>query len=235
MRRLPLLVLALLPLAACQRPPELTTRTFPLHRLSAPRALALVQPYVYPDRKNAPGMVTAAEGMLTVRELPENVNRINDVLAQYDAPPTSVLLHFQLLQADGAAPVDSAIAPLEAELRRVFRFGGYRLASNAVVRTTPGDDFAQHLPGVPYELEGRVQDFERVAGGDVGTIMVVLREETTRQTVLMTTVTARAGQTIVLGTSRPLGPPRAGAAGEGALILALTPEFASPPGAAPAR
>ena len=57
---------------------SLEVRTFTLERLDADEAFGLIQPYVYRDRST----VSISEGLLTVRELPENLDRIGEVLEE---------------------------------------------------------------------------------------------------------------------------------------------------------
>ncbi len=239
MMRPPLFLAALLALAACQRGPELSTRTFALHRLKPNDARGLVAPYVYQDRRGAPGMITASEHAITVREVPENLDRIGAVLAQHDALPTTVLLRFQLIRADGVGPSDSAIAPLEAQLRPILRYGGYHLAASALLRVAAGEFFREQLPQVEYALTGQVEDVQQTAAGAVATVDVDLRSLSMAQSFLMTTVTVRDGQTIVLGTAGPMPdrgqPLPRSPEPPGALILALTADLSSAPGPAPAR
>lgn len=120
-------------LAACGRAPNLETRTFRLQSLDDHVALAVIDPYVYGDRPNAPGAVTAMQGVLTVRETSDNLDRITRVLEEFDSPRQSVTLHFQVILANGAGSADPAIAEVEEELRRLFRFAGYRLVAQGSV------------------------------------------------------------------------------------------------------
>lgn len=84
---------------------------------------------------------------VTVRETPDNLDKIARVLAQFDRPTLSVRLHFQIIQADGAARSDPAIAEVEAALRKLFRFRGYRLVGEAVVGGTEHSEASQEIAG----------------------------------------------------------------------------------------
>ena len=118
---------------ACGSGVTLETRTFRLQSLGDQVALTVIEPYVYGDRPNAPGLATAMQGVLTVRETSDNLDRIARVLEEFDSPRQSVTLHFQVILANGAGSADPAIAEVEEELRRLFRFAGYRLVAQSSV------------------------------------------------------------------------------------------------------
>jgi hypothetical protein len=120
-------------LAACGRSPNLETRTFRLQSLDDHVALSVIEPYVYSDRPDAPGAATAIQGVLTVRETSDNLDRITRVLEEFDSPRNSVGLHFQVILANGAESSDPSIAEIEIELRRLFRFRGYQLIAEGAV------------------------------------------------------------------------------------------------------
>lgn len=120
-------------LAACGRAPNLETRTFRLQSLTDDVALSIIDPYVYADRPGAPGTATAMAGVLTIRETSDNLDRITRVLDEFDTPRRGVALHFQVILANGNESADPSIAEVEAELRRLFRFRGYRLAAEGSI------------------------------------------------------------------------------------------------------
>ena len=57
-------------LAACGRAPNLETRTFRLQSLDDGVALSVVDPYVYGDRPDAPGMATAMAVPVSMVSIP---------------------------------------------------------------------------------------------------------------------------------------------------------------------
>lgn len=186
---------------------ELETRTFELEHLSANAAQRIVEPYVYGDREGAPGAMSRAEGLLSVRETEDNLDRIERVLEQYDrprGPEGGLTLRFQLVEADGFDGTDAEIADVEEELRGLFRFEGYRLAASGVL-TVDGryGSFTQSLSGTAedrYSVGGNVG--EAPGGGDR---RVFLQEITLVSddygSLFQTTVTIRPGQTLVLGSA----------------------------------
>ncbi len=211
---------------------SLEVRTFTLERLDAEEAFGLVDPYVYRDRDRNPGTMSMSEGLITIRELPENLDRIAAVLEEYDRPRAAVRLHFQLIQANGFDNRDESIRAVEAELRKLLRYDGYRLVGEAVLQLREGGLGEQVLQG---SLEGRSGDSQfnlaayvgTVSTGDQGsTVELQVRLEHLRRSlltedrlstdILSTDVNAADGQSLVLGTTSAL-------TGGGALILVVTP------------
>lgn len=186
-------------LAACQGDTRLETRTFALQHLRPNEASAVIEPYIYRDREGAPGLMSAAAGVLTVRETSDNLDQIARVLSEYDVPRRDLRLHFQLIEADGYTGRDERIADVEDELRSIFQFQGYRLAGEAFVAATDASEVEQGLdeghqvraavyyarPGT-YRIEVRLRSYEY---GDR----------------LTTSVNIRAGQTLVLGSAARVG------------------------------
>lgn len=186
-------------LTACDR--GLETRTYRIEHLQAWEVNQLLEPYVYGEREGAPGSASASESAITVRETPENLRRIEQVLAEFDVPRPDVRLFFQLIEADGFTESDPRIADVEDELRKLFRFQGYRLAGEATVTVTDQADFHQGLRAEDglFELYG---DVYRTGGGSVRLGDVTL--EGTDGWRLQTSVNVSNGQTLVLG-SQPKG------------------------------
>src|SRR6058998_1501107 len=151
-------------LTACSpHGPSLDTRTFALKYLRGSDAVSIVVPYIYTDRPNAKGVFSVSDNAITVRETPDNLDKIARVLAEYDRPRPFVRLTFHLIEADGAATTDPAIRDVEATLRQLFRFRGYRLVAEGVVSATEKGEVTQVLGSETehYALESSVQ---RLAG-----------------------------------------------------------------------
>jgi len=188
----------LLFMSACEGP-SLETRTFRVDHLEPHEVTALLDPYVYGDRADAPGSLSAIDGAITVRETSDNLARIERVLAEFDEPRPDVRLFFQLIEADGFTDSDPRIADVEVELRKLFQFRGYRLAGEATVLATDYAEIAQGMRasgGGLFELSGRVfrQDSETIRLAD----MMFTSDDGWS---LRTSVNIRNGQTIVLGSS----------------------------------
>src|SRR5207248_8008283 len=155
--------------------PSLDTRTFALKYLHGQDAIPIVAPYVYADRPNAKGVFTMSDNAITVRETADNLDKIARVLAQYDRPRPFIRLTFHLIEADGATSTDPAIRDVEATLRRLFRFQGYRLVAEGVVSATEKGEVTQRLATTPehYLLSASVQ---RIAGSaDSATVELNVR------------------------------------------------------------
>lgn len=193
------LPLAVLLAVGCQRTPELDTRTFALEHIRPHEAQQLIEPYVYGDRPEAPGAISGTMNAVTVRETRDNLDKIERVLAEHHVPRADVRLHFQLIEADGYSGADSAIAEVEAELRKLFDFQGYRLLGEAFVTATDGGEIAQALTrtgGSVFQLRGAVY----WAGPQtvrLDEIAIFDREGAG----ITTTVNIRPGQTLVLGST----------------------------------
>ncbi|NIP80187.1 MAG: hypothetical protein GWM90_13580 [Gemmatimonadetes bacterium] len=222
---LPLLVLTA-GMAACERP-ELDTRTFQVQYLAPYEVEHLIGPYVYRDRESGQGTMSTAQGAVTVRETPDNLDKIGRVLEEFDRPRPSVMLHFQIIEANGAAPADPAIAEVEAELRRLFRFDGYELVAETQVGGIQGTGIRQAVGGTSsgegFIIEAGVTEVRPSERATTVTLDVQLGAESMGE-ILRTTVTIPAGHSVVLGTARsPVH--------EGALILVVRAEVMDTPGA----
>ena len=198
---LPLVLLT----AACSRTTQLDTRTFPLQYLSADAVHGLIEPYVFTDRAGAPGSLSFTESTVTVRETTDNLDKIARVLTQYDVPSPWVRLHFQLIEADGASAPDSSIAAVETELRKLFRYQGYKLESEAVVSGTARSHIEQVIGGQPrtgsgYMLAVDVGEIRMI--GDSGFVSLQVHLRSPYGGALATRINARAGQTVVLGNAQ---------------------------------
>jgi hypothetical protein len=214
----PLVLLA----AACSRTPQLDTRTFPLQYLSAGAAQGLIRPYVYTDRAGAPGSLSLTESTVTVRETTDNLDKIARVLSQYDVPSPWVRLHFQLIEADGATTRDSSIAAVETQLKKLFRYQGYKLVGESVVSGTAQSHVEQvMLPeaaGYAYDLAVDVGEIRMI--GDTGYVGLQVHLRHGPLGSFATRINARAGQTVVLGNAQFRG-------GGNTKILTVRPELVS--------
>ena len=216
--RLPIFVsLLVVGLMGCNQP-RLDTRTFELKYINADEAIVLIDPYVYGDREGSPGSASHTQNALTVRETPDNLERIQRVLERFDKPSPRVQLRFQIIEADGFRATDPAIADVESELRQLFRFTGYRLAGEAMLVGAPYTRMVQTVG----EEGSFVIDVNIGAVRLVGDTGIVEMEVELRTGVmgmaLATTINARVGTTLVLGNAK--------LSGESAtMILTVRPEL----------
>jgi type II secretory pathway component GspD/PulD (secretin) len=214
-------LLLLLGCTACRADDPLVPRTIPLRQLPPSEALRLASTYVRGEGSSLE--ITEVPRALTVRAPSAELHEVERILQQYDRPQPDVTLHFQVIEADGFTTSDSAIADVENALRGLFRFGGYRLAAEALLRSSPQSDIAQQMigrDGTGYSLTGRVREVTVGEDGRSAASMDLKLWIESSTVVLETSVNVPSGQTVVLGTSRPR-------ADRPALILVVKPEVGS--------
>lgn len=200
---------------------DLDVQTFELQYIEPAAASRIIEPYVFSDRG---GYVSIEQevGLITVRETPEMLSRIEEVLKRYDQPEPSVRLHFRIIEANGAGGADPALAEIEEALPRdVFKFKNYRQVAEAVMTGIEWSEISQQAygDGKPYQLEGRIGEVR--AAGDSGTVQLEIGLITQRGRAFQTAVNARLGQLLVLGSAQPYP-------GGGAVILAVRAELEQP-------
>jgi hypothetical protein len=131
--------------AAAQSEPKLPleTKTIELKHLRPDEAVNLLKPYIV----NSWGTVTSVSPnmpIVTIKDVAENIGRMEKVLAKYDHSPATIRLVFQLIEADTGprlATVSNSRAlssDLDATLRSVLRFSSYRLIGQGMA--TSGED-----------------------------------------------------------------------------------------------
>ena len=189
---------------ASEGSPRLDVRTFTLENRSGYEAAELVGPYIFGDREKAPGSMSATPNAISIRETPDNLDRIARVLAEFDQPIPGLRLRFQLIEADSFRDPDPAIAEVVEELRDLFRFDGYQLLAEAVVGVAggsrEGQEFSQNFLGT----EDSFSVTARAEVSQPGTIRldpVELWQEG-REVLLQTSVNLTPGQTVVIGGAR---------------------------------
>lgn len=204
---------------------DLDTRTYELSYLQNHEAGRLIAPYVYTDREGAPGTFEIAGSAMTVRETPDNLQRIERMLAAFDVPQPLTMLHFQIIRANGAAPPDPAIAEVERELRRLFRFEGYELLAETRVGVVEGAAIRQTARGggEDFVIEGVVGAVRSRGERPAIALRLELWTDGGTSRPLQTEVTIPAGHAVVVGTLET--------AESGALILVVRAEVVGAEGA----
>ncbi len=208
-------------ITACARGPELDTRTYELQYLEAEVAAELIDPYVYGDRPDGPGRLSVAANLITVRETPDNLDKIARVIAEHDTPAPMVRLQFQVIEADGAGAPDPAIADIESALKELFRFRGYRLLTQAVMSGISGSTMTQELAGAGRRFGVQAAIISVRGVPDSASVQLHVRFWPEGGSSFETIVKVRAGKTVVLGSTRP-DPDKA------ALIITVSPEVVTP-------
>jgi len=194
------------------------TRTFDLQYLEPGEAMQMVAPYVYTEREGAPGLVTGFTGGITVRETPEALDRIAEVLERYDRAKPGVRLRFQLIEANGFTDPDDRIAEVRGVLEELFRFEGYRLVTEAQMALVEGTSTAQSVQAGErgFRIRGEVRQVR--GSGDRGSILLAVSLwPDTGSPQIETIMVVPVGQTIVLGSTQARGQPT--------MILTVRPEF----------
>jgi len=202
----------------CSNQPELDIRTFNLEHRSGYEAAQLVQPYVFTDREGAPGMMSATDEAISVRETPDNLQKIARLLEEFDRPLPELRLHFQLIEADSFQEADPEIANVVEQLGQLFSFRGYRLLGQAVVSVAGnrgGGGFRQRFLG-PEEEFLVTATAELQSSGSVRLRDLTLWGE--GAPILESTINAADGQTLVIGGTRASRSGRS-------LILTVRPEM----------
>ncbi len=213
----------------------LPVRTFHLKQLAPDQAAKLVSPYVQGTNS---GVFSAGSGMraITVRASERILGVVDSVLKANDHAPTTIVLRFQLIAAEDSAVHDAAIADVDAALRGLFRFRGYRLLADGAAAVGEGSQMfsltmsaASEPPGFQnFTVEGRVGELivegatrsvdlqvslsgPMVKNASVGGASAITR--------LTTGLTLPLGQTIVVGSAAGGGTART-------VILAVRAELA---------
>jgi hypothetical protein len=201
---------------------HLDVRTFQLESIDPGAALRIIEPYVFADR----GGMTSIDDQtrtITVRETPEMLEVISQVLETYDQPAPSVKLHFRIIEADGGGQPDPALQDIADALPTdVFRFRNYRQVAEAVMMGREWTAIRQRAAGVGGEflVRGEIGEIRVAEGGGTVQLGVELLQDDFG-TIFETHVNAREGQLLVLGSAQP-NPER------GAIILAVQAELVRP-------
>ena len=149
MKRIARVALALCiagPLAA----QSLETRTIELRHLKPDEAVSLLRPYLV-SQAGSVSLVSMRIPIVTVKDTPENIARMERVLAKYDHSPATIRLVFQLIEADTGpktvtASNDRALSSdLDATLRSVLRFASYKLLAQGVATAGEYSMISQQL------------------------------------------------------------------------------------------
>jgi hypothetical protein len=227
-----LLAVCLPAVAQAQDPRDLPVRTFKLQNLSAVDAAKLLGPYV-----NAPngGVFEAGNiNAITVRETHSVLALVDSLLRVHDRPRAVVTMRFQLIAALDSTYRDPAIAGIDAELRKLFRFSGYELIGEGTARTEERSDFTMSLSTKPkgpvnermteaFQIRGWVEGVE--GAGDGRTVRISVSLQSAMQgkdapDLLRTGLTMPTGQSVILGSARPTMT----FGSRAALILVVQPE-----------
>ena len=218
LRTAPVLLALVFAASACGRP-DMETRTFRLQKLEAGRAGELLEPYVTAVEGGSMSVVTGETPALTIRQTPAALDRIAEVLEEYDAPDPVLTLRFRLIEADGFETDEEALGDVLPALREVLGFDGYRsLGATQAIVSAWGDMTQTIYTDQRSRFQVRCAIGEIRTKDDAGSVQLKVSLDDTGQQVLSTDVTVPIGRTVVLGTSK-FSPQR------GAFILTVEPTF----------
>jgi hypothetical protein len=210
-----LAALSLPAFAGAQDPRDLSVKTFRLRNLRPEDAAKLLGPYV-----NSPGggvFEAGSIGAITVRETSTMLVFIDSLLRVHDRDRARVSMRFQLIAALDTAHRDPAIAGIDAELRKLFRFAGYELIGEGTALTEEMSDFTMTLSTRARPLGGeRISEAFQIRGwiegvqgaGDARTVRITVTLRSALQgneapELLRTGLSMPAGQSVILGSARP--------------------------------
>jgi hypothetical protein len=157
----------------------------------------------------------------------------------HDRARAVVTMRFQLIAALDSSHRDPAIAGIDAELRKLFRFSGYELIGEGTARTEERSEFTMSLSTKPkgpinervseaFQIRGWVEGVEGT--GDARTVRINVSLQSAMQgkdapDLLRTGLTMPTGQGVILGSARPTMT----FGSRAALILVVQPEVADSP------
>ncbi|MBK7593898.1 MAG: hypothetical protein IPJ11_01310 [Gemmatimonadetes bacterium] len=125
----------------------IAVRTFALRYLSSDQAAKLVGPYVFRSAESAVFDGGSRANAITVRERPEVLAVIDSVLREFDRPPNSLVLRFQLLSSSDSPTTDPNIRDVDQALRGLFRFPGYRVVAEGTTIVGDSEEFTVTMSG----------------------------------------------------------------------------------------
>jgi hypothetical protein len=231
MRVLGLGLVYLAMIVACDRESKLETRTFKLTALGPESAAKLIEPYVYRDRSNSPGLLSFSNYGITVRERPENLKRIEAVLKEYDRE-VGVTLRFDIVEATDAGGGEAVDPEILQALKPVLRYPAYREVASSIVQATSVSSVSQEVGTGQrrYKINADIIDARRGIAGSPDYVRLLVGLESADQTVLKGSLMVPDGKTVVVGSAQPFGSDRA-------IFLVVRPTIhpLTPPDSAVAR
>lgn len=142
----------------------LETRTFELRHLKPEEAVSLLRPYLVSGGGTVSAVATHIP-IVTIKDVPENIAKMESVLAKYDHSPATIRLVFQLIEADTGIKLANASnsgvsSDIDATLRSVLRFSSYKLLAQGVATAGEFQMLSQRLANADanstYELSAEV-------------------------------------------------------------------------------
>jgi hypothetical protein len=145
------------PVPAAGEEAGLATRAFTVRYKDVDDVYLLISPYVGPR-----GSIRTEprRKVLTVLDTPENLSRIQELIAAYDLPPRNVEVAVQLILASaGQASPEPAPPPIRGVIEKLnalsTRWNDYRLVGNARVLGTEGERSSLRV-GDDYRIDFKI-------------------------------------------------------------------------------
>lgn len=213
-----LLVASCVVAAGCGQP-DMETRTFLLQELEASDAAHLLEPYVSAIEGSTMSFIEGQAEALTIRMTPAGLERIEEVLAEFDRPTPTLDVRFRVIEADGFETDEDALGQVLPALREVLSFEGYRSLGEAQAIVSSYGHMQQIISADQDRFTINCSIGQVRVAGDTGSVELDVRlDDRHGYEILSTSVTVPLGRTVVLGTSKP-APER------GAYILTVEPTF----------
>lgn len=200
---------------------DLETRTYRLDHLDAARAAQLLEPYVSAVEG---GSMSVVEGeVLTIRQTETALDRIGEILDEFDQPEPVLTLRFRIIEADGFETDETELADVLPTLREVLRFDGYQMLGEAQSVASAYGGLQQVIATSQeyFLIHASVGAIRVVGDGGSVQLQVELHERGRGSPIFTTEVAAPIGRTVILGTSKP-------ASERGAYILTVEPTYVRP-------
>jgi len=219
--------------AAQRETATLPVRTFHLKQMHPDQAAKLISPYVQGVNS---GAFSAGDNIraITVRASASVLAVVDSVLQANDHKPATVMLRFQLIAAEDSVVHDAAIADVDAALRGLFRFRGYRLLAEGAAAVAEGSEtfsLTMNAASEPPQLArftvtGQMGNLTSTSAGHSVDLRLNLTGPKVRDgvggatpsTEFFTGLTVPIGQTVVLGSAAASGT-------TGTVILAVRAEL----------
>jgi hypothetical protein len=216
----------------------IVVRTIPLQYLSNSDAAKLASPYL--EGRGDAGVFSAGGSVhaVTLRASARMILVVDSLLRANDRAPVTVVLRLQIIAALDSTVRDAAIGEVDAELHNLFRFNGYRLLSQNIVRVNDNSNFQTLMRGPNGDqltISGGIDGARRDGGKSVQLNVSVAHDPRTaemlagavqtgrmHQELLSTWLSIPMGQTVVVGSAMTGN-------STPAIILTVRPELAPKP------
>ena len=198
--------------AAAQTEPALLVHAYTLRHQPAAEALALVHPLL--SRR---GSVQLQPGgnTLVVRDEAVVVERVTELLREFDHPAQKLAIHIQVVRAGDGDEGEALDPELAERLRELLRYDSYQVVAAADLEAREGE-LASYELGEEYRIAFQLGTLMSGARLKLHDFEVTRRADTEqRQRLLRTQVNLRLGRPMILGLAKDESSRRA-------LLLVLT-------------